>query len=898
MKIKLLFALVILFLEPIFCEIQAQERQSFTINSNWKFFKGDIDKLANSNIIWDHVTIPHSWNKQDVMDDEPSYYRGLGVYKKDLFVPAAWKEKDVYLHFEGSAQVTEVFINGVFVGKHIGSYNAFNFSISKFLKFSDAANSKNEIVVKVDNSFNKDIPPLTADFTFYGGIYRDVYLQAVDKIHFDMDNYASNGIFLTTPAVSEDKAELNIKGNFVNRTSQNRNLIITHQIIDADGKLIKQIEQKYLSKAASNTDFNEAIKEIFKPQLWSIEKPYLYRLISTITDFKTKEKIDQVSNPLGFRWYSFDAEKGFYLNGKSVKLIGASRHQDFKDMANALTDDMHVRDVELLKQMGGNFLRIAHYPQDLAILQACDRLGILTSVETPIVNQITESVGFANNAKTMHLEMIRQHYNHPSLIIWAYMNEVLLRPLYEKESQEQEEYFNKITKLAQEIEDITRKEDPYRYTLIPNHGNFDLYRRVKLTAIPKLVGWNLYQGWYSGKLDGFADFLDKHHKELPDKPLLITEYGSDADSRLHSFSPIRFDKTVEYTNQYHQVYFKAMMERPFVAAGMIWNLAEFNTETRTETMPHINNKGIMTWDRKPKDAYRFYQANLLKSPYLQIGSKEWSLRSGFAQSETDATCIQPVLVFSNQEKVSLKLNGKLIGNENTIDGMASFNVPFINGINRVTVSTEGSLNTITDQIEINFKMLSQNLKSKIMPFTELNISLGDPRFFYDENANQVWLPEQAYKPGSWGYIGGKIFAMEKSVRQSFGSDKNIFETDLDPIFETQRVGIEQFKFDVPSGDYELILHFAELLSEDKKEELIYNLSNGKSKDEFLNREFSVSINGNESFLRLNNQQNLIPERAFSTKLNISLIDEKGISVDFKAFQSLPILNGIQLKKIR
>jgi beta-galactosidase len=214
------------------------------------------------------------------------------------------------------------------------------------------------------------------------------------------------------------------------------------------------------------------------------------------------------------------------------------------------------------------------------------------------------------------------------------------------------------------------------------------------------------------------------------------------------------------------------------------------------------------------------------------------------------------------------------------------------------VSTEGSLNTITDQIEINFKMLSQNLKSKIIPFKELNISLGDSRFFYDENANQVWLPEQAYKPGSWGYLGGKIFAMEKSVRQSFGSDKNIFETDLDPIFETQRVGIEQFKFDVPSGDYELILHFAELLSEDKKEELIYNLSNGKSKDEFLNREFSVSLNGNESFLRLNNQQNLIPERAFSTKLNISLTDEKGISVDFKAFQSLPILNGIQLKKIR
>ena len=191
-----------------------------------------------------------------------------------------------------------------------------------------------------------------------------------------------------------------------------------------------------------------------------------------------------------------------------------------------------------------------------------------------------------------------------------------------KEGQKQEIYFKAIAKLAQELEDLTRKEDTIRYSMIPNHGAWELYNRVGLTKIPKLVGWNLYLGWYNGTMEDFGKFLDMHHKELPDKPLIIAEYGSDADSRLHSFNPVRFDKTIEYTTDFHQAHLKDMMARPFVAAGIIWNLAEFNSEQRAETTPHINAKGLLTWDRKPKDGYRFYQANLLHTPYIQIGSKD------------------------------------------------------------------------------------------------------------------------------------------------------------------------------------------------------------------------------------------------------------------------------------
>lgn len=887
--------LFLLFNICLLSSIGAQERLSTTINSNWLFFKGDTTKISKT--AWERISIPHTWNAKDVMDDEPGYYRGDTWYKKTIYVPFTWNEKEVYIFFEGAAQVAEIFINGKKVGKHTGSYTFFSFPISKYLTYKVEGNAENEVVVKLNNSHDKDIAPLSGDYTFFGGIYRDVYLQAINKVHFDADNNGSKGIFITTPLVTNMAAIVNLKGAFVNKSNKTRKLIIDHQIFDADGNLFVSQKSNLKAKAGEKINFNQEIKNIRNQKLWSIEDPYLYRIVSSITDAVTNEKLDEVSNPLGFRWYNFDAKKGFFLNGKHVKLIGASRHQDFKGLGNALTDAMHVRDVELLKEMGGNFLRIAHYPQDPAILQACDRLGILASVETPMGNQITESVAFANHSKEMFLEMIRQNYNHPSLIIWSYMNEVLLRPPYEKGSKKQELYFKQVTKLAQELENIARKENPDRYTMIANHGNFDLYNKVQLTTIPKLVGWNLYKGWYSGGFEDFGIFLDKHHKELPNKPVLVTEYGADADVRLHNFNSVRFDKTIEYATDYHQVYLKAMMERPFVAAGMIWNLAEFSSESRSESTPHINAKGIMTHDRKPKDGYRFYQANLLKEPYLQIGTKEWNRRSGFVDGDNEIK--QLVLVFSNQKSVSLKLNGEIVGTALTIQGVARFTVPFVNGINRLIASATTEGIEITDKTDIQFEFLAQNLKSKTLPFKELNVSLGDERIFYDELGSQTWLPEQPYKPGTWGYIGGKVYKMEDTSRHSYGSDKNIIGTDLDPVYSTQRVGIKQFRFDVPNGDYEVVLHFAELISNIQREELAYNLGASDTKYQGLKeRSFCVTLNGIEVLSNLSNAEYLLPEHAVSFKFNIAINNNDGVKIDFNTIKEQSILNGIQIRKIR
>ncbi len=405
--------LSVLFVMLFSNAIHAQ-RISTSINSNWLFSKGDTTKKSGANN-WQPVSVPHTWNAQDVMDDEPGYYRGDGWYKKILYIPSSWRDKDVYLFFEGAAQVAEVFVNGISVGSHTGSYTFFSFPVSKQLQFNESGNTPNQVVVKVNNSHNDDIAPLSGDYSFFGGIYRDVYLQAYDKVHFDADNHASGGIFITTPSVLADNAQLNVKGAFVNGTNGIRQLQVTHNIVDADGKIFATQAKKFKAKAGEKINFSYDWKNLSGFKLWSLEEPYLYRIVSSITDLATKKQLDEVSNPLGFRWYEFDAEKGFFLNGKHIKLIGASRHQDYKDMGNALSDAMHVRDVELLKEMGGNFLRIAHYPQDPAILQACDRMGILAAVETPSGNRITETEGYAKNYLQIHKEMIRQNFNHPAL---------------------------------------------------------------------------------------------------------------------------------------------------------------------------------------------------------------------------------------------------------------------------------------------------------------------------------------------------------------------------------------------------------------------------------------------------------------------------------------------------
>ena len=885
------------------CSVFSQSRETFTINNSWKFYQGDLD-ISKADVIqesanksdkhWQDVTIPHTWNNIDATDDTPGYYRGIGWYKKSVFI-----DEDInpntktLIYFEGVNQVTDLYVNGEWVGQHKGGYSRFHFDITKFLKYDQ----ENTFAVKVDNSQNIDVPPLSADFTFFGGIYRDVFLIKLNEVHFSMDDYSSSGVYISTPEVSKTLAKVEVKSLLNNETNQNKSVRVITKVLNKEGEVVLRHHKKIkLKKNEKNKQVTEELL-IENPLLWSPNHPYLYTVNTKIEDVKSGTVLDESLEPLGLRWFKFDPEKGFFINGEYLKLIGTNRHQDYLNKGNALTDEMHIRDIRLLKEMGGNFLRISHYPQDPTVLEMCDRLGILTSIEIPIVNAITESEAFTNNSLLMIEEMMKQNFNHPSLIIWAYMNEVLLRLPFDqkKEADRYKVYTNNVTKLATEIESKIRVLDPDRYTMIPNHGAITRYKEAGLTAVPMILGWNLYQGWYSGKLSGFDSTLDELHELFPKQAIIITEYGADVHPRLHSFKPERFDYTVEYGNMYHEHYLEALKKRAFIAGATMWNLNDFYSESRGYAQPRTNLKGITSLNREKKDTWWLYKSYLSANPVIKFGQNEWKIRGGIADSGTDY-CTQPITVYSNGDTVKLVYNDDVYESK-VINNIARFSVPFVNGRNIFVATTSMNSKTYTDVLDVDFRLAPNKFSEFKDDFYDLNILLGSKRIYEDKVKSQVWIPEQKYSVGSWGYIGGEPFRPKTKYGSLPSSDLDIIDSNNDPIYQTQRVGIEKFKLDVPDGKYVVSLGWAELVSDTDHEKLVYNLGNDKVSEDVSDRVFNVRFNGDYVEQNLNLTAQFGAERAVSKKYEIIVSNGKGITIDFEAVKGEAVLNTLQIRKI-
>ena len=872
-------------------------RTVFSINSNWEFHKGDVSQeiIEQNTSDWQSISIPHTWNNIDATDDTPGYYRGVGWYKNSIQIDSKQNDDDsrIVIYFEGANQVTDVYVNNKWVGQHKGGYTKFHFDITPFLIYGE----KNILTVKVDNSYDKDIAPLTADFTFFGGIYRDVFLVKLNAIHFSMDDFSTSGIYISTPEVSKENASIEVNCLVSNESNQNKKVHILNRIVDMNGKTISEsIQKKTIKKSAASFSIKESFS-IDKPELWSPNNPYLYQVITQIKDDKTGQLLDESIQPLGLRWFKFDPNKGFFLNGEYLKLIGTNRHQDYLKKGNALTDEMHIRDIRLLKEMGGNFLRISHYPQDPTVLEMCDRLGILTSIEIPIVNAITESKEFTENCLFMAEEMVKQNCNHPSLIIWAYMNEVLLRPPFNMKTDKERYtvYANNVTKLASEIENCIRKLDPDRYTMIPNHGAISRYKNAGLTDIPMILGWNLYQGWYSGKFSGFDKNLDELHTLFPNQALIITEYGADVHPRLHSFDSERFDYTVEYGNKYHEHYLKAIMNRQYIAGANIWNLNDFYSETRGYAYPRTNLKGITTIDREKKDTWWLYKTTLSDKPMIKFGQNEWKIRGGVAEAGKDF-CIQPVNVYSNGQSVELQHNN-IIYNAEVSNNIAKFMVPFVNGNNKLEAKSIIKSKTYTDIIDVDFRLMPNKFSEFKNDFYELNVLLGSKRIYEDRITSQVWIPEQEYSAGSWGYVGGKPYRPKTRHGSLPSSELDIIDTEDDPIYQTQREGIEKFKLDVPNGKYVVSLYWAELESDIEHEKLVYNLGDDKVSESVSERIFNVLINDKYIEKDLNLTDQFGAEKAISKKYEVIVINGEGISIDFESIIGAPVLNAFRVRKI-
>ena len=742
------------------------------INDSWLFHK-EGESLRQE------VSLPHTWNSLDCVDDEPGYWRGAGWYEKTLSIDDDLSGKKVYVRFEGANQEVDLWVNGSHAGNHKGGYTAFVFDVTGLI-----LGGPNAFTIKVDNSYNDGIPPLSADFTFFGGVYRKVSLLFVPENHISVEHFASSGVYITTPKVSAAKASVKIETH-LSLARPETQMFLEHTILAPGGLQVAKVRKKLVKPSEDQVVVADAV--VPKPLLWDIDTPRLYTVVTRLLDINGKE-IDCQEDSFGIRTFRFDPDKGFFLNGRHLKLFGTNRHQDYKGLGNALPDGRHISDVRLLKEMGGNFLRISHYPQDKIVSRECDSLGILSCMEIPVVDRIGFADDFTANCEHMAREMVYQYFNHPSMVVWAYMNEVLNdKTPFSSGGVPKEEYFSKVRACASAIDKAIRQADPSRPTMIPCDGDAKKYSESGICTIPDIIGFNLYYGWYYGKFSKLGPGLDNIHALFPGKALFVTEYGADADVRLHSFEPETLDYTCEYAILFHKNYLPVLMEKEYVSGATVWNLNDFHSESRGFAVPHFNLKGIVTSERVPKDSYWMYRALFGKSPFVRIGGSDWKIRGGQAEGET---CIQPVEVYSSADSVELSINGKALGERPVRNGYACFDVPFSKGENVLeAVGSDGA----RDRQSVVFHLVPEDMTQ----FREINVMLGSRRYFEERDSARIWIPEQEYRSGSWGYVGGEPCPIEKA---------NIVGTESDPVFQTGRAGMKAFKADVPDGKYYVYLY--------------------------------------------------------------------------------------------
>ncbi|MCM1256197.1 MAG: glycoside hydrolase family 2, partial [Duncaniella sp.] len=475
-----------------------------TINDGWKF------QFANDSI-GVSVHLPHSWNEDAYHTRD--YKRGTGIYTKSLMIPQNLSGKRIYLKFDGAANKSEVSINGTKVGSHIGGYSSHVMDVTPYV----IPGCTHTLVVAVDNA-DKDIPPYSADFTFMGGLYRDAWLVYAGPVHFAFGD--KKNLRVTTQVGHDGLCNASISGCINNASFKKSSADIIAVLQAPDGtQVATKTEKINLDPKNQLIPFKLSFDKLVGISLWSPESPALYSL-----ELKLRvddSEVDTARETIGFRTFGFDDSGRFLLNGKPYKLRGMCRHQDQRPMGIALTDEQHRRDIQLIKDLGANFIRISHYPQDDAVLEMCDRLGLIVWEEIPVIDYVPESDRFADNCEIMLREMIHDHYNHHSVAMWGYMNEILLRMPREKQDMTKA----RTLALAQRLERVLEQEDSTRMSTMAFHGS-DVYHGAGLADITDVKGWNLYQGWYGGQFNGFEDFLSKQHREHPDHRLIVSEYGA------------------------------------------------------------------------------------------------------------------------------------------------------------------------------------------------------------------------------------------------------------------------------------------------------------------------------------------------------------------------------------
>jgi beta-galactosidase len=619
------------------------QRESSDLATDWKFIKRDV-ALESPTDAWDSVTIPHTWNNLDGQDGkkaEPQfkdgYYRGPGWYARSVQVLPEWKNKRVFVRFEAASTVAQVYCNGHLLGVHRGSFTAFCFELTRYLRFD----GPNELRVRVDNSQFDDVPPLSGDFDVMGGIYRPVHLIVTDPVCISPLDYASPGVYLTTKSVAKDSAWVDVRTVLSSSLTDKAREQLTVELDDANGKFLQSVGEFFYVNPGTMSPPSLSLN-IAHPHLWNGRlDPYLYRVVVRVSGNGSHG--DEVTQPLGLRTVAITNEEGFLLNGQPYPIHGVNRHQDRRDKGWAMSNADHDEDLKLMLDMGVTAIRLAHYPQSEYVHDLCDRNGILLWNEVSLVNVLKDTPEFKANASQQLHEMILQRCNHPSAAFWGMFNEL--------EKKADPIAVPMIGALKAEAKQL----DPSRLNVAAS-----CVFGVGFDTVPDWVCYNPYPGWYNGMPADLTRYIDDRYRENGNKRIGISEYGAGANPFQHQEEPLTKPQPFgpfhpeEWQASVHEQDWAQIKNNPKLWGSFIWCMFDFASDHREEGGTQgVNDKGMVSEDRKvKKDAYFFYQANWTSAPMLHIAGSRLVNRTNPSVD---------VKVYSNCPRVELTVNGKSLG---------------------------------------------------------------------------------------------------------------------------------------------------------------------------------------------------------------------------------------------
>jgi beta-galactosidase len=649
-------------------------RASIELNDGWNFCFGaehGAAALAGAVTGWPTVRLPHTWNAVDGADGGGDYARGSGWYVRRFRVDPAWSGRRVFIQFDGANRTATVHLNGRKLGVHAGGFARFRFDLTDALKFD----ADNLLVVEVNNA-EDGLAPVTADFTFFGGIYRGVRLLALDPLHVDVMNHAADGVFVTPGDVSAARADFHVAVDVRNDSASPMQAVARTIIRDAAGSAVAAREES-TAIAANATIRLEQKFTLANPRLWNGRRdPHQYSAeVSIVTDGRVR---DQVTQRFGLRSFRVDPDQGFFLNGSHVALHGVNRHQDRAGKGWAISPADEREDFAIVEEIGANAIRVAHYPQSSLWYDLADEHGLVVWAEIPVVNEVPDTAAYLDNAREQLRELIRQNYNRPAICFWSVGNET--REVGETSGRAQ---VNGVAsnRVIADLAQLAKQEDPTRLSTYASHHRGEDARNFHTDVL----GFNKYQGWYGGAADEFARWADDVHQRFPTLRFGMSEYGAGANIRQHELGgkkpvPGGSWHPEEYQALYHEIWWAAIRARPYLWGTYLWNLFDFAADMRTEgEAPGMNDKGLVTYDRAiRKDAFYFYKANWNPAPMIYVAGRR------FAERPAGPTEIK---VYSNAPEVELFLNGASAGRVVSEDHVFRWQVNLVPGANRVAAQT-------------------------------------------------------------------------------------------------------------------------------------------------------------------------------------------------------------------